>query len=198
MNLSELLSLAVFTILAENFVFTRFLGVDPFLSTSRKMGSAICMGLAVTVIMALTSLGSWLINTYVLIPTKTDGYLQILAYVLIIVVLVRLLGFLLKKGFPTLYSALDVHLPLIITNCAVLGAALINTQNGHSLLVSTLYGIFGGLGFTLATILFTSVRERVEFSECPKAFEGFPIALVTAGLLAMAFMGFSGVNLALI
>ncbi len=197
MNLGELLSLAIFAILAENVVFTRFLGVDPFLSTSRKMGSAICMGLAVTVIMGLTSLCSWLVNFYVLIPTKTDRYLQILAYVLIIIILVRLLGLLLRKISPSMHAALDVHLPLVITNCAVLGAALLNTQNGYGALGSTLYGIFGGLGFTLATILFTSVRERVEFSECPKAFEGFPIALVTAGLLAMAFMGFAGVNLAL-
>lgn len=195
MNLAELLSLAVFAIFAENVVLVQFLGVDSLLGSSKKMDSSLGMGITVTLVMGLASLCTWVVNTYLLIPLGLDGFLQIMVFLLIIAALVSLLAMLMKKTTPALYAAWSNHLPLIITNCAVLGVALLNTQNGHGALMSTAYGLFGGLGFTLAIVLFASVRERLEFAECPKSFEGFPITLVTAGLLAMAFMGFSGLNL---
>lgn len=195
MSVSELLSLAIFAIFTENFVLVQFLGICPFLSVSKKMDTALGMGMAVTFVMALASLCTWAVNTYLLIPFGLDNYLQTVAFILVIVALVQFVEMLLKKAMPALYTALGVYLPLITTNCAVLGVALQNTQNGYDAIASVAYGVFGGLGFTLAIVLFASVRERLEFAECPKAFEGFPIALVTAGLLAMSFMGFSGLNL---
>ncbi len=195
MNLAELLSLAIFAIFAENVVLVQFLGIDSLLGTSKKTSTALGMGIAVTVVMGLTSLFAWIVNTFLLIPLGLDGFLQIVVFVLIIFALVQLLGMLLKKAAPSLYAALGHCLPLITTNCAVLGIALLTTQQGYGALMSTAYGVFGGLGFTLAIVLFASVRQHLEFAECPKSFEGVPIYLVTAGLLAMAFMGFSGLNL---
>ena len=195
MNFTELLSLAIFAIFAENFILVQLLGICPFLHNSKKMGGALSMGITVTFVMGLTSLCTWALNTYVLIPLELDHFLQIVAFILVVVILVHLLDAFLKKVFPVLHTILRDQLPLITTNCAVLGVALLNAQNGYGALMSTAYGVFGGLGFTLAIVLFASVRERLEFAECPKSFEGFPIALVTAGLLAMSFMGFSGLNL---
>ena len=197
MNLAQLLSLAIFAIFAENFVLVQFLGICPFLGVSKKMDTALGMGMAVTFVMGLASLCTWAVNTYLLIPFGLDSYLQTVAFILVIAALVQFVEMFLKKAMPTLYTALGIYLPLITTNCAVLGVALLNTQEGYGALMSTAYGVFGGLGFTLAIVLFASVRERLEFAEYPKAFEGFPIALVTAGLLAMAFMGFSGLSLPL-
>lgn len=197
MNLAELLSLAIFAIFAENFVLVQFLGVDSFLSLSKKMDTTLGIGLVVTIVMSIASLCTWAVNTYLLIPLGLDGFLQTVTFVLIIAALVQLTALFLKKAMPALYTALGSYLPLIVTNCAVLGVALLNTQEGYGALASTARGVFGGLGFTLAIVLFASVRERLEFAECPKAFEGLPIALVTAGLLAMAFLGFSGLNLPL-
>ena len=197
MNLAQLLSLAIFAIFAENFVLVQFLGICPFLGVSKKMDTALGMGMAVTFVMGLASLCTWAVNTYLLIPFGLDGFLQTVAFILVIAALVQFVEMFLKKAMPTLYTALGIYLPLITTNCAVLGVALLNTQEGYGALMSTAYGVFGGLGFTLAIVLFASVRERLEFAEYPKAFEGFPIALVTAGLLAMAFMGFSGLSLPL-
>lgn len=195
MNLAELLSLAIFAIFAENVVLVQFLGIDSLLGTSKKTSTALGMGIAVTVVMGLTSLFTWIVNTFLLIPLGLDGFLQTVIFVLIIFALVQLLGILLKKAVPSLYAALGKSLPLITANCAVLGIALLTAQQGYGALMSTAYGVFGGLGFTLAIVLFASVRQRLEFAECPKSFEGVPIYLVTAGLLAMAFMGFSGLNL---
>ena len=195
MSFSQIFSLAIFAILAENFVLVQFLGICPFLGVSKKMDTALGMGMAVTFVMGLASLCTWAVNTYLLVPFGLDSYLQTVAFILVIAGLVQVVEMFLKKVIPTLYTALGIYLPLITTNCAVLGVALLNTQNQYGALMSTAYGVFGGLGFTLAIVLFASVRERLEFSEYPKAFEGFPIALVTAGLLAMAFMGFSGLNL---
>ncbi len=197
MSLGELLSLAIFAIFAENFVLVQFLGICPFLGVSKKMDTALGMGMAVTFVMGLASLCTWAVNKYLLIPFGLDSYLQTVAFILVIAALVQFVEMFLKKAMPALYTALGIYLPLITTNCAVLGVALLNTQEGYGALMSTAYGVFGGLGFTLAIVLFASVRERLEFAEYPKAFEGFPIALVTAGLLAMAFMGFSGLNLPL-
>ena len=197
MNLAELLSLAVLIIFAENFVLVQLLGICPFLGASGKISTALGTGITMTVVMGVTSLCTWVVNAFVLIPLGLDGFLQTVTFVLIIAALVYLVEMLLKKAVPTLYSALDVSLPLITTNCAVLGVVLLNTQKGYGALMSAAGGLLGGLGFTLAIVLFASVRERLEFADCPKAFEGVPIALVTAGLLAMAFMGFSGVSLPL-
>ncbi len=195
MSLSGLLSLAIFAIFAENFVLVQFLGICPFLGVSKKMDTALGMGMAVTFVMGLASLCTWAVNTYLLVPFGLDGYLQTVAFILVIAALVQFVEMFLKKAMPALYTALGIYLPLITTNCAVLGVALQNTQEGYGALMSVAYGVFGGLGFTLAIVLFASVRERLEFAEYPKAFEGFPIALVTAGLLAMSFMGFSGLSL---
>ncbi|MGM9606680.1 MAG: electron transport complex subunit RsxA [Aristaeellaceae bacterium] len=195
MSLSQLLSLAIFAIFAENFVLVQFLGICPFLGVSKKMDTALGMGMAVTFVMGLASLCTWAVNTYLLIPLGLDSFLQTVAFILVIAALVQFVEMFLKKVMPALYTALGIYLPLITTNCAVLGVALQNTQNGYGALMSVAYGVFGGLGFTLAIILFASVRERLEFAEYPKAFDGFPIALVTAGLLAMSFMGFSGLSL---
>ena len=195
MNVSELLSLAIFAIFAENFVLVQFLGICPFLGVSKKMDTALGMGMAVTFVMGIASLCTWAVNTYLLIPFGLDSYLQTVAFILVIAALVQFVEMFLKKVIPALYTSLGIYLPLITTNCAVLGVALQNTQNGYGAIMSVAYGVFGGLGFTLAIVLFASVRERLEFAEYPKSFEGFPIALVTAGLLAMAFMGFSGLSL---
>ena len=195
MSWSELLTLAIFAIFAENFVLVQFLGICPFLGVSKKMDTALGMGMAVTFVMGLASLCTWAVNTYLLVPLGLDGFLQTVAFILVIAALVQFVEMFLKKAMPALYTALGIYLPLIPTNCAVLGVALINTQEGYGPLMSTAYGVFGGLGFTLAIVLFASVRERLEFAEYPKAFDGFPIALVTAGLLAMSFMGFSGLDL---
>lgn len=195
MNVSELLSLAIFAIFAENFVLVQFLGICPFLGVSKKMDTALGMGMAVTFVMGIASLCTWAVNTYLLIPFGLDSYLQTVAFILVIAALVQFVEMFLKKVMPALYTSLGIYLPLITTNCAVLGVALQNTQNGYGAIMSVAYGVFGGLGFTLAIVLFASVRERLEFAEYPKSFEGFSIALVTAGLLAMAFMGFSGLSL---
>ena len=159
------------------------------------MDTALGMGMAVTFVMGIASLCTWTVNTYLLIPFGLDSYLQTVAFILVIAALVQFVEMFLKKVMPALYTSLGIYLPLITTNCAVLGVALQNTQNGYGAIMSVAYGVFGGLGFTLAIVLFASVRERLEFAEYPKSFEGFPIALVTAGLLAMAFMGFSGLSL---
>jgi electron transport complex protein RnfA len=195
MSFGSLLSLAILAIFAENFVLVQFLGICPFLGVSKKMDTAFGMGMAVTFVMGLASLVTWAVNTFLLIPLGLDSFLQTVAFILVIAALVQFVEMFLKKAMPALYTALGIYLPLITTNCAVLGVALLNTQNGYGPVMSTAYGVFGGLGFTLAIVLFASVRERLEFAEYPKAFEGFPIALVTAGLLAMSFMGFSGLTL---
>ncbi len=197
MSLGALLSLAITAIFAENFILVKFLGICPFLGVSKKMDTALGMGMAVTFVMGLASLCTWAVNTFLLVPLGLDSFLQTVAFILVIAALVQFVEMFLKKSMPSLYTALGIYLPLITTNCAVLGVALLNTQNGYGPLMSTAYGVFGGLGFTLAIVLFASVRERLEFAEYPKPFEGFPIALVTAGLLAMSFMGFSGLTLPL-
>ena len=190
---TSLLSISLGAILINNFIFSQFLGCCPFLGVSQKVDSAIGMGLAVTFVMGLSSALGYVVN---LILMALDlAYMQTLAYILIIASLVQLVEMFLKKSIPSLYSALGIYLPLITTNCAVLGVVLLNTQNGYNFIESVVYGITGGLGFMLAIVLFASVRERLQFAEYPKSFEGFPIALVSAGLLALAFMGFTGMKI---
>ena len=188
--LTSLLSISLGAILINNFIFSQFLGICPFLGVSKKTDTAIGMGLAVTFVMGLASAFCFFVNK-LLVALGLD-YMQTVAFILVIAALVQFVEMFMKKAMPTLYTALGVYLPLITTNCAVLGVALLNVQSNYNFIESVVYGITGGLGFLLAIFLFAAVRESLEFAETPKCFEGFPIALITAGLLALAFMGFSG------
>ena len=190
----ELLAITLGAVLSNNFIFSQFLGICPFLGVSKKVDTAVGMGVAVTFVMGLASAITWLVNTFILVPLNL-GYMQTVAFILVIASLVQFIEMFLQKAMPSLYTALGVYLPLITTNCAVLGVVLLNVQNSYSFISSVVYGITGGLGFLLAIVLFASIRERLVFAEYPKAFEGFPIALVTAGLMALAFMGFSGLKI---
>ena len=190
----ELLAITLGAVLANNFIFSQFLGICPFLGVSKKVDTAVGMGIAVTFVMGLASAITWLVNTFILIPFDL-GYMQTVAFILVIAALVQFIEMFLQKSMPSLYTALGVYLPLITTNCAVLGVALLNIQNNYNFISSVVYGITGGLGFLLAIVLFASIRERLVFADYPKSFEGFPIALVTAGLMALAFMGFSGLKI---
>ena len=192
MSVTTLLAISLGAILTNNFIFAQFLGICPFLGVSKKIDTAIGMGAAVTFVMGLASAFCYLINM-VLVSLHLE-FMQTVAYILVIAGLVQFVEMFLKKNIPTLYTALGVYLPLITTNCAVLGVALLNTQNDYNFIESVVYGVTGGLGFLLAIVLFASIRERLVFADYPKAFEGFPIALVTAGLMALAFMGFSGLK----
>ena len=181
-------------VLSNNFIFSRFLGCCPFLGVSSKVETAAGMGMAVTFVMGLASLFTSLVYQYVLYPLGLT-YLSTISFILIIASLVQFVEMFLKKSSPALYKSLGIYLPLITTNCAVLGAVLINTQNNYNFIESVVYGVTGGIGFLIAIVLFASIREKLRFADYPKAFEGFPIALVTAGLLALAFMGFSGMKI---
>jgi electron transport complex protein RnfA len=158
------------------------------------MSTATGMSVAVIFVMTMASAICWVINTYLLIPLNL-AFMQTVAFILVIAVLVQFVEMFLKKAIPSLYSAMGIFLPLITTNCAVLGVVLLNTQNNYNFLESVVYGFTGGIGFTVAIVLFASVRERLEFADYPKAFEGFAICLVSAALFALAFMGFSGMKI---
>ena len=192
--LTNIISISLGAILINNFIFSQFLGICPFLGCSSKVDTAAGMGIAVVFVMGLASAICWVIDTYILIPLGL-AFLETLAFILVIASLVQLVEMFLKKMVPSLYSALGIYLPLITTNCAVLGVVLLNVQNNYNFIESVVYGITGGLGFMLAIVLFASVRERVDFAEYPECFEGFPICLVSAALLALAFMGFSGMKI---
>ena len=191
MSFTGLVSIALGAILIQNFIFSQFLGICPFMGVSKKMDTALGMGIAVTFVMGIASVFCWLVNRYLLVPLGL-GYMQTVAYILVIASLVQFVEMFLKKSIPSLYQALGIYLPLITTNCAVLGVVLLNTQNNYNFLESVVYGITGGIGFLVAIVLFASVRERVEFAEYPECFRGFSICLVSAALVALAFMGFSG------
>ena len=189
----ELLAITLGAILANNFIFSQFLGICPFLGVSKKVDTAVGMGIAVTFVMGLASAITWAVQRFVLDPFGL-GYMQTVAFILVIASLVQFIEMFLQKAMPALYTALGVYLPLITTNCAVLGVAILNINSNYNFIESVVYGITGGLGFLLAIVLFASIRERLVFADYPKAFEGFPIALVTAGLMALAFMGVSGLK----
>lgn len=191
----DLLIIAIGAILTYNFVLVRFLGICPFLGVSKRVDTALGMGMAVTFVMTLASAMTYLAYTYLLAPFGYE-YLQTLAFILIIAALVQFVEMFLQKTSPALYSALGIYLPLITTNCAVLGVTLLNVDpsNNYNFIESIVFGGCAGLGFTLAIILFAGVRERLETSDIPKALLGFPSALITASLLAIAFLGFSGLN----
>ena len=193
MSITSLLAISLGAILTNNFIFAQFLGICPFLGVSKKSDTAIGMGLAVTFVMGLASAICWVVDQYILVPLGL-AYMQTVAFILVIAGLVQFIEMFLKKSMPSLYTALGVYLPLITTNCAVLGVVLLNVQNDYTFIASVVYGITGGLGFLLAIYLFSTIRERVQFADYPKCFEGFPIALITAGLIALAFMGFSGLQ----
>ena len=195
-QISNLLAITLGAILANNFIFSQFLGICPFLGVSKKVDTAVGMGIAVTFVMGLASAITWLVNTFILVKFNLM-YMQTVAFILVIAALVQFIEMFLQKAMPTLYTALGIYLPLITTNCAVLGVALLNVQNSYNFIESVVYGITGGIGFLLAIVLFASIREKLVFAEYPKSFDGFPIALVTAGLMALAFMGFSGLQLPL-
>ncbi len=186
-----LFTISLNAILAENFILVKFLGICPFMGVSRKTGTAFGMGLAVIFVMGLASAATWAVNEFLLVRLGLE-YMQTVVFILVIAALVQFVEMFLQKALPALYQALGIYLPLITTNCAVLGVALLNIQNNYNFIESVVYGVTGGIGFTLAIVLFSSVRERLEDCDCPKAFKGFPLALIAAGLLALSFMGFSG------
>lgn len=194
MNLTKILEIALGAILMNNFILVKFMGICPFMGVSKKMDTAVGMGLSVTFVMGLASAATWAVNEFILLPLNLK-YMQTVAFILVIAAIVQVVEMFLKKSVPALYQALGIYLPLITTNCAVLGVALLNIQEGYNFLESVVYGVTGGLGFTLAIVLFASIRERTADNQCPKSFEGFPIALISAGLLALAFMGFSGLKI---
>ena len=193
-QISNLLAITLGAILANNFIFSQFLGICPFLGVSKKVDTAVGMGIAVTFVMGLASAITWAVNNFILVPLDLM-YMQTVAFILVIASLVQFIEMFLQKSMPSLYTALGVYLPLITTNCAVLGVALLNIQESYNFIESVVYGITGGIGFLVAIVLFASIRERLVFAEYPKSFDGFPIALVTAGLMALAFMGFSGLKI---
>ncbi len=192
MDVTKLLSIALGAILVNNFILVQFLGICPFMGVSKKMDTAVGMGFAVIFVMGLASALCYPVN---LLLEKLDlTYMKTVAFILVIAALVQFVEMFLKKSIPTLYEALGVYLPLITTNCAVLGVVLLNVQEHYTFIESVVYGVTGGVGFLLAIVLFASIRERLTFAQPPKSFEGFPIALITAGLMALSFMGFSGLQ----
>ena len=191
--MTEILGILIAALLSSNFILVKFYGICPFMGVSKKIDTALGMGMAVTFVMALASAVCYGVNL-ILIALHLE-YMQTVSFILVIAALVQVVEMFLKKYVPALYKALGVFLPLITTNCAVLGVVLVNVQEGYGFLLSTVNGAAGGLGFTLAIVLFASVRERVDKAEPPECFKGFPIALITAGLLALAFMGFSGLSI---
>ena len=189
----EILLLMLSAVLVENYIFSRFLGICPFLGVSEKPDTALGMGFAVTFVMTLSSAATWAV--YQILVKFGLEYLETIAFILIIASLVQLIEMFLRKFIPALYGALGIYLPLITTNCAVLGSALLNIQEEYSFVEAVANGFASALGFTMAIVIFAGVRERVSYADPPKSFRGTPIALIAAGLIAMAFSGFSGMNL---
>ena len=191
--MEAILGIIIAALLSENFILVKFYGICPFMGVSKKIDTALGMGMAVSFVMARASAACYAINL-LLIAFRLE-YMQTVAFILVVAALVQVVEMFLKKFVPALYKALGVFLPLITTNCAVLGVVLVNVQAGYNFLTSVINGAAGGLGFTLAIVLFASIRERVDKAETPESFKGFPITLIAAGLLALAFMGFSGLNI---
>ena len=191
--INALLGILLSAVLTENYILVKFYGICPFMGVSKKIDTALGMGMAVTFVMALASAACWAVN--LLLIALNLQYMQTVAFILVIASIVQVVEMFLKKSVPALYKALGVFLPLITTNCAVLGVVLVNVQAGYDFLQSVVNGAAGGLGFTVAIVLFASIRERVDKTDCPQAFKGFPITLISAGLLALAFMGFSGLKI---
>lgn len=189
--MSDYLLILVSTVLANNFVLVRFLGLCPFMGVSNKLEGAIGMSVATMFVLTLSSVSSYLLNRYLLVPLQLE-YLSTLSFILVIAVVVQLTEMVMRKSSPLLYRILGIFLPLITTNCAVLGVALLNVQEQHNLLQSALYGFGAAAGFGVVLIMFSAMRERIAHADVPVSFQGAPIGLITAGLMALAFMGFSG------
>lgn len=189
--MSKLLLIIISSVLVNNYITAQFLGICPFLGVSKKVDTALGMGLAVIFVMTIASAFAYFVQVFVLEKLHME-YLQTLAFILLIAALVQFVEMVIKKVSPSLYQALGVYLPLITTNCAVLGVAILNVNNGYNLLESVVNGAGSAMGFTLAIVLFAGIRERLEMSDIPKPLQGFPIALISAGLMSMAFLGFSG------
>ena len=190
---ARIFAMAIAAILVQNFVLMRFLGLCPYIGVSKKIDSALGMGMAVIFVMTMASTFTWLIQTYLLVPLKIE-FLQTIAFILTIASLVQLVEMIIQKTAPALYKALGVFLPLITTNCAVLGVAILNINEEYSFIFAILNGLFAGLGFTLVLILMAGIRERLERAELPSAMRGMPIAMIVAGCMALAFLGFSGLK----
>lgn len=190
----EYISIIVTAIFVNNIVFAQFLGICPFIGVSKRITSAVGMGAAVTFVMALATLVTWLLQTYVLDPCGLQ-FMQTIAFILVIAALVQMLEIIIKKIAPALYQALGVFLPLITTNCAVLGVAIMVVNKQYDLMQSLVYAVATAIGFTLALIIFAGIREQLTLIDIPRPMRGVPIALICAGLLAMAFMGFSGISI---
>jgi electron transport complex protein RnfA len=189
--MTEYALILVGTVLVNNFVLVKFLGLCPFMGVSKKLETAIGMGLATTFVLTLSAVTSWLVNAYLLEPLGIE-YLRTIAFILVIAVVVQFTETVMHKTSPVLYQVLGIFLPLITTNCAVLGVALLNLQEQRDLLEATLYGFGAAIGFSLVLVLFAAMRERVAVADVPEPFQGGSIALVTAGLMSLAFMGFAG------
>lgn len=188
------ISIIITAIFVNNIVFSQFLGICPFIGVSKRISSATGMGAAVTFVIALATVATWLLQEYLLVPLELQ-YMQTIVFILVIAFLVQMLEIIMKKVMPSLYQALGVFLPLITTNCAVLGVAITVVQRQYSLLESITYSISTAIGFALALVIFAGIREQLELTNVPKAMRGVPIALISAGLLAMSFMGFSGIKI---
>ena len=202
MDIGHLAAIAIGTIFINNFVLARFLGICPYIGVSKQLDSAMGMGMAVIFVMTLASFATWIIWTYLLDPATNiwQGsvdlrFLRTVSFILVIASLVQLVEMVIQKTAPSLYQSLGIYLPLITTNCAVLGAAVLNIDQTYNLLESLVQGFSAGIGFTLALVLMAGLREKFEISEIPKPMQGIPIAMIMAGLMSIAFLGFSGLKI---
>ena len=189
--MTEYALILVSTVLVNNFVLVKFLGLCPFMGVSKKLETAIGMGFATTFVLTLAAVTTWIVNAYLLVPLGIE-YLRTIAFILVIAVVVQFTETVMHKTSPVLYQVLGIFLPLITTNCAVLGVALLNLQETRSFLESALYGFGAAIGFSMVLVLFAAMRERVAVADVPEPFQGSAIAMVTAGLMSLAFMGFAG------
>jgi len=189
--MENLLAIIIGAIFVNNFILTRFLGLCPFFGVSRKTNAALGMSFAVTFVMTLASIVTWLIYNLILIPLNAE-YIKIVTFILVIATLVQLVELFLKKTNEALYKSLGIYLPLITTNCAVLGVAFLNVQENYSFIAATVFGLSAGIGFTLALLLMSGIRERLDLAKVPKAFQGVPIAFIVAAMMSLAFLAFSG------
>ena len=189
--MNELISIFIGMAVINNFILARFLGLCPFFGVSKKLGNALSMGMAVTLVMFIASVTTWIINHYILIPFSVE-YMNIVVYILVIASLVQIVELFIKRTNLTLYNALGIFLPLITTNCAVLGITLINAREGYSLLESIVASLGGGIGFLLVLIIMSGIREKLEIADAPRSMRGLPIAMLVGMLLGLAFFGFGG------
>ncbi|HDN27888.1 MAG TPA: electron transport complex subunit RsxA [Thioploca sp.] len=189
--MTEYLLIFISTVLVNNFVLVKFLGLCPFMSASTKLETAMGMGLATTFVLTLSSVSSYLVNEYLLVPLEVE-FLRTIAFILVIAVVVQFTEMMVHNTSPLLYQVLGIFLPLITTNCAVLGVALLNIQEKHNFIESAIYGFGAAVGFSLVLVLFAALRERLAVADVPTVFKGAPITLITAGIMSMAFMGFTG------